>query len=77
MTCLDGDDGQTYRIEADIPTSAQDCWVSLEVAIPTYDTEPMVLFFHAIRSGVGDDGVTYTCEGLEGEWEASEPEDEE
>lgn len=74
-TSLDGNDGQAYRIEADIPTSAQDCWVSFEIAIPAYGIEPMVPFFHAIRSGANrDEETTYVCEGLDGEWEESESE---
>lgn len=69
------DDGQAYRIEADIQTIAQDCWVSFEVAIPTYDTEPMASFFQAIRSGMGDDGeTTYVYDGLSGEWREAEKE---
>ena len=49
--------------------------MSFEIAIPTYDTEPMVMFFHAIRSGMDDDGeTTYTCRGLDGEWKATETE---
>lgn len=72
VTSLDGNDGQAYRVELDIPTSAQDCWVTFEIAIPTYETEPMVLFFQAIRSGVGDDAETsYVCHGLDGEWQAT------
>ena len=70
---LDGQDGMVYRVETDIHTSAQDCWVSFEVAIPTYEAEPMVLFFNAIRSGGdSDEESTYVCNGLDGEWEVDE-----
>lgn len=76
VTSLDGNDGQAYRDEMDIPTSAQDCWLSFEVAIPNLDSEPMALFVQGIRSGIGDDEVTtYVCQGLDGEWKKTEPKD--
>lgn len=75
VTSLDGDDGMVYRVEMDIPTSAQDCWVSFEIAIPGLDSEPMALFIQGIRSGVGDDEeTTYVCNGLDGDWVKTEPE---
>ena len=75
VTSLDGNEGQAYRIEADIPTSAQDCWLSFEIAIPNLDSEPMVLFVQGIRSGTDNDEVTtYVCNGLDGEWMETEPE---
>lgn len=78
VTSLDGNDGQAYRVEVDIPTSAEDCWVTFEIAIPTHETEPMVLFFNAIRSGCGDnEETTYVCEGLDNEWTEVVPEDKE
>ena len=64
-----------YRVEADIPTSAQDCWISFEIAIPNLGNEPMVVFFQAIRSGTGEEeGITYSCKGLDDEWEEFKPE---
>lgn len=77
VTSLDGNEGQAYRVEIDIPTSADECWVSFEIAIPTYETEPMVLFFNAIRSGTeGNEETTYVCEGLDGEWKETGPEED-
>lgn len=69
MASLDGDDGQTYRIEVDIPTSAQGCWASFEVAIPIYGPDPMPLFFSAARSKKdGSEDITYVCEVLNDKW---------
>ena len=76
VTSLDGNSGHAYRIEADIPTSTYECWLSFEIAIPTYETEPMVLLFNAVRSGKdGDEDTTYVCEGLDGEWRETESEE--
>ena len=78
VTGLDRQDGMAYRVEAEIPTSAQACWLSFEVAIPNLDSEPMALFVQGIRSGVGDDEeITYVCEGLDGDWVETQPEDDE
>ena len=74
VTSLDGNDGQAYRAEIDIPTSSYECWLSFEITIPTYETEPMALFIQGIRSGTdGDEETTYVCEGLDGEWKEAEP----
>ena len=76
ITSLDGEDGQAFRVETEIPTSEADCWISFEIAIPTYETEPMALFFQAIRSGKGADAeATYVCQGLDGEWIETAPDD--
>lgn len=75
ITSLDGEDGQAFRVETEIPTSEVDCWISFEIAIPTYETEPMVLFFQAIRSGKGADAeTTYVCRGIDGAWVISDEE---
>lgn len=75
VTSLDGNDGQAYRVEMGIPTSEQDCWLSFEVAIPNLDSDPMALFVHGIRNGIGDNEMTtYVCEGLDGEWVETESE---
>lgn len=75
VTSLDGNEGQVYRVEADIPTSAQDCWVSFEIAIPNLGREPLVLFFQAVRGGTGaDEETTYVCNGLDEEWVGAESE---
>lgn len=55
VTSADGPMAQVYHVETEIPTAGHDCWIMFDVAQPADGGDFDVLFFQAIRSGVGGD----------------------
>lgn len=59
-------DGACWRVEADVPTSAMDAWLSFTLVLAPGQARPVVRDVSCIRNGRDDGETCYVWEG--GEW---------
>lgn len=65
---IDGGRGDAFRVEVDIPTSAEDCWLSFELARANDLDEMAVYLLQGLRSGRDGDAQTYEWRDASGAW---------
>lgn len=58
--------GECWRVEADIPTSSMDAWLSFTLVISPGESEPVVRDIHCVRNGRDDGEKCYVWQ--DGEW---------